>query len=545
MPNTLQELAFPTLDEANMRTIAKVAHPKTFRDGDKLFQAGDRDFKFYVIRSGKVEIVDSTGDAPQIVATHGPGAFTGDISHLTGNPAIVSAVCRGGCEAYAICEDDLQRILQDDPHLSDIILQGFIARRQLLESSPGFVGLRVIGSKYSADTFRIRDFLARNHVPNTYLELDGNPGVETMLKRFKLTQDQTPVVACAEKLVLRNPTNRQLADALGIRRPLEQKVYDLAIIGAGPAGLAASVYAASEGLSVLMLERDAPGGQAGSSMRIENYLGFPLGITGGEFIERAVLQAQKFGAAISTTSQATKIDETPGYITIHLEGEQVTARCLLIASGAEYRRLQAEGREKFDGRGVFYAATAVEANFCKGSDVILVGGGNSAGQASVYLSSKARRVYHLIRGGDLYKGMSSYLVHRIESIENIEVLKNTEVVRMEGNPNLERAVLQNNLTGATRTVETPAVFTFIGASPRTQWISDVIKCDPKGFIKTGPAVTANGSWPLKRAPFFLETCRPGVFAAGDVRLNSTKRVASAAGEGAMAVKFVHEYLATL
>ncbi len=331
MANTLHDLAFPTLDEANMRTIAKVAHPQEFRDGDMLFRAGDRDFKFFVIKSGKVEIVDCTGDTPQVVATHGPGAFTGDISHLTGNPAIVSAICRGGCEAYAICEDDLSRILQDDPRLSDIILQGFMARRQLLENSPGFVGLRVIGSRYSADTFRIRDFLSRNHVPNTYLELDNNPGVETLLKRFKLTENQTPVVACAEKLVLRNPSNRQLADALGIRRPLEQKVYDLVIIGAGPAGLAAAVYGASEGLSVLILERDSPGGQAGSSMRIENYLGFPLGITGGEFIERAVLQANKFVASPSRPSprrcQLMREADTPPFTSTANRSPALPAHC--------------------------------------------------------------------------------------------------------------------------------------------------------------------------------------------------------------------------
>lgn len=557
--STLHDLAFPTLDETNMRTIGKVAHPIRFRDGDTLFQAGDRDFKFFVIKTGKVEIIDGTGDTPQVVATHGPGAFTGDISHLTGNPAIVSAVCRGGCEAYAICEDDLQRILQDDPRLSDIILQGFMARRQLLENAPGFVGLRVIGSRYSKETIQILDFLARNHVPKTFLDLEpktgsekSNTDVEALLKRFGLRPDQTPIVACAEKLVLRNPSLRRLADELGIRRPLEQKVHDLVIIGAGPAGLAAAVYAASEGLSVLTLERESPGGQAGSSMRIENYLGFPLGITGGEFIERAVLQAQKFGAAISTVSKAVAIDDKGGYITIGLDGEQVTARSLLIATGAEYRRLPAEGRERFDGRGVFYAATAVEANFCRDTDgkpldVILVGGGNSAGQASVFLSGldPARRVFHIIRGGDLYKNMSSYLARRIEATENVKVLKYTDVVRMEGKDHLERVELRDNQTGATRVIDTPAVFTFIGATPHTEWISDVIRCDPKGFIKTGPAVTATGDWPLQRAPFFLETCRPGVFAAGDVRLNSTKRVASAAGEGAMAVKFVHEYLATL
>ncbi len=426
---TLHDLAFPTLDDKSMQSIAKVAHVQRFKDGDALFSAGDAEFKFFVIKSGKVEIIDVTGDAPKVIVAHEARQFTGDISHMTGNRAIVSGICRGGCEAYAICDDDLQRMLQDNQRLADVIMQAFIARRQLLESSPDFVGLRVIGSGFSPDTFRIRDFMARNHVPNTFLDLDKEKGVETLLKRFKVTIDQTPIVACAEMLVLRNPSNRELAEELGIRRPLEQKVYDLVIIGAGPAGLAAAVYGASEGLSTLMLERDSPGGQAGSSMRIENYLGFPLGITGDELIKGAVLQAHKFGASISNPSEAMAIETEGAYSTVSLDDEKVTARCLLIASGAEYGRLKAEGREKFEGRGVYYAATPVEAGSCVNSDVVLVGGGNSAGQASVYLATKARRVFHLIRGDDLYKNMSSYLARRIERSENAELLKNTEIMR--------------------------------------------------------------------------------------------------------------------
>ena len=261
---TLHDLAFPTLDDESMASIAKVAHSQHFDDGQTLFQAGESDNKFFVLKNGKVEVIDVTGDEPKVIATHGPRQFTGDISHLTGNPAIVSGVCRGGCDAYAICDDDLQELLQDNARLSDIILQAFIARRQLLEGSPDFVGLRIIGSKYSPDTLRIRDFLARNHVPTTFLDLEQEKGVDTLLKRFKVKIEDTPIVACAEMLVLRNPSNRELADELGIRRPLEQKVYDLLIIGAGPAGLAAAVYGESEGLSTLMLERDSPGGQAGS-----------------------------------------------------------------------------------------------------------------------------------------------------------------------------------------------------------------------------------------------------------------------------------------
>jgi thioredoxin reductase (NADPH) len=344
-------------------------------------------------------------------------------------------------------------------------------------------------------------------------------------------------------LLLRNPSNRELADRIGIRRPVEQTLYDLIVVGAGPAGLAAAVYGASEGLRTLVLDSTAPGGQAGSSMRIENYLGFPTGITGSELADRAILQANKFGARLSVSTPVSSLMFDKTYPVLRLDGDEtVTTKCLLIATGVEYRRLNAERCEQFEGRGVFYAATHNEAQIYKAAQVVLVGGGNSAGQAAVFLSQHASRVLLVIRGDDLYKHMSSYLAKRIEQTPNIELLRNSTVQRMNGDGYLNSIEIVNSKTGEKRTVETPAVFSFIGAVPRTDWLPPEIERDGKGFIRTGPSLAQSPHWTAKRQPFLLETSRAGVFAAGDVRSDSVKRVASAVGEGAMAIQFVHEYL---
>jgi len=542
----LRAVAFPTLSEAEITKLGSCAHAslKRYRAKETLFHIGERDFKFFVVKSGEVEIVDESGEAPQTITVHGPGNFTGEVSQLTGSPAMVSAIARGDSEVYEMSADTLRQILNTCPDLSDVILQAFIARRQLLRESEAFTGLRVIGSRYSQDTFRVRDFLAKNRVLFTWLDLEADPEVDRLLRQFGLAEADTPVVAaCGHKLLLRNPSNRELADAIGVHRPLEQTVYDLAVVGGGPAGLAAAVYGASEGLSTVVLERTAPGGQAGMSMRIENYLGFPTGITGSELADRAVLQANKFGAFLSVPTPVAGLAFDKAYPVLELDGgETVVAKCLLIASGAEYRRLGVDGCEDFEGRGVYYAATFNEAQLCQGADVVVVGGGNSAGQAAVFLSSHTRKVYLLIRGGDLLKNMSSYLVRRIEQTSNIELLCNTTIRRMTGNSHLTAVEIVDSKTGQEGTLDVPAVFSFIGAVPRTDWLPPEIERDAKNFIRTGPSLAESPHWTVKRQPFILETSRPGVFAAGDVRSGSVKRVASAVGEGAMAIQLVHEYL---
>jgi thioredoxin reductase (NADPH) len=358
-----------------------------------------------------------------------------------------------------------------------------------------------------------------------------------------MTEADTPVVALGSKILLRNPSNRAVARALGLCRPLAPALYDLVVVGAGPAGLAAGVYAASEGLRTLVLEGTAPGGQAGRSMRIENYLGFPAGITGSELAERAVVQANRFGASLPVAAQVTRLTFDDDRSVLHIDGgESVTAKCLLIATGADYRLLGAEGCAQFEGRGVYYAATPLEAQMCQGSDVVVIGGGNSAGQAAVYLAGQVRRVYLVIRKDDLYKNMSSYLARRVEDTPEIEILRNTEVRRMTGDGHLGAVELVNNKTGDQRSLRTAAVFSFVGAVPRTDWLPSEIDKDPNGFVATGSAVAQSVQWSVDRPPYFLETSRPGVFAAGDVRSGSVKRVASAVGEGAMAVQFVHAHL---
>lgn len=548
MSHALEEVAFPKLEESLIADLSHCAHAKlrSFEDGETLIAAGDRDFKFFVITSGAIEILDTSGDAAKTITVHRAGGFTGDVSHLTGNPAIITAVTRGATQAYEISTEALRQMLAQCPKLSDIVLQAFLARRQLLRECHDFTGLRVIGSRYSRDTFRIREFLAKNRQLFTWLDLESDPDVQALLAHFGVSAADTPVVALGQRVLLRNPTNRELAEAIGIRRPIEKAVFDLAVVGAGPAGLAAAVYGASEGLNTILVERTAPGGQAGMSMRIENYLGFPTGITGGELTDRAVMQANKFGARLSVPSPVAQLSFDKRYSVLTLEsGETVVAKCLLIATGADYRRLDVDGCEKFEGRGVYYAATFNEAQLCRGTEVVVVGGGNSAGQAAVFLATQARRVFHLIRGDDLYKNMSSYLAQRIEQTENIELLCSTHVHAMHGDDHLAGIEIANRKTGEKSALDVQSMFSFIGAVPRTDWLPEEIETDEDGFILTGRDVTRSSGAATQREAYLLETSRRGVFAAGDARAGSVKRVASAVGEGSMAVQFVHACLAEM
>ena len=541
--NTASSVAFPRLTAEQIASLESLATLRHFHDGEPLFEAGQCSGAFFVVLAGTVEIVDRSDKETRIVRLHEPGEFTGDIDILTRRNAVVSALARGDVEALEIAPADVRRIIAERPTIGDLILQAFIARREQLMDS-GFRGVEVIASASSREAYDLREFLSRNQVPVHWMDTDTDADAAELLRNFGLSEHDLPAVVCEGRPLMRNPSLLQVAEAVGLKRPLGDAVYDLVIIGAGPAGLAAAVYGSSEGLNTLVLDSQAPGGQAGASMKIENYLGFPTGITGADLTSRATLQSQKFGTRFSTPSRVTVLEREDERLVVHIDGgECARARCVLIATGANYRRLGAAGRERFDGLGVYYAATPTELSGCEGAEVVVVGAGNSAGQAAVFLSEHARHVLLLVRGGDLRKTMSSYLAERIEEANGIEVLYHTEIRAMDGNERLERVELVNNRTGETRAVATPAVFTFIGAVPCTHWLPPHIDTDAKGFIRTGHAAAASPQWTLSRAPWLLETSLPGVFAAGDVRLDSVKRVASAVGEGSMAVKFVHEYLA--
>jgi thioredoxin reductase (NADPH) len=541
----LHAIAFPILNDGQMAALAPFGTRRTLHDGESLFKAGDRVYNFFVVERGVVEILEDSSGQPKRVALHERHTFGGDVSLVTGRPALVTAVARGETDVFEIKPECIRRIMAERPAVGDVLFQAFIARRELLVASD-FQGLRVIGSSSSRDTFRVRDFLARNQVPFTWIDLDRDPAVGDLLRGFGLTEADTPVIAFGAKPLLRNPSMRAVADLIGVRRPLPEKTYDLAIIGGGPAGLAAAVYGSSEGLATVVIDANAPGGQAGTSSKIENYLGFPAGISGGELTKRALLQAQKFGTLFSSPSRVTRLSFVNDVCHVWFDEDgHVMSRCVLIATGADYRKLDVPGRDRLEGSGVYYAATVTEAQMCRGSEVIVVGGGNSAGQAAMFLSEQTPKVYVVIRDRTLRKSMSSYLVERIEKAGNIEVLTESEISKMLGDGRLDACEITNRRTGEVRMVPTSAVFTFIGAIPCTDWLPKEIEKDAKGFVMTGRLVTESPHWTAKREAFLLETSHPGVFAAGDVRVGSTKRVASAVGEGAIAVMFVHEYLASL
>ena len=546
MTTNLQGVAFPKLERFDDLEHCPGATLRHFKDGEALIRRGEPACRIFVVVSGELLVVDDAVDPPRTIATLGPGEFTGEVSQLTGAASFVTVIAHGDVDAYEVTTEGVRALILRSPELGDQILQAFIARRELLRSSAGFTGLRVIGSSYSRDTFRVRDFLTKNQVPFTYLDLERDPEVRTLLASFGVSEGDTPIVAWGREVLLRNPSTGELGDALGVRRPPERKTYDLVVVGAGPAGLAAAVYAASEGLHTLVLERSGPGGQAGRSMRIENYLGFPTGVSGAELAERATVQAAKFGADLPVATTVAGLTFDDGYATARLDShETITTKCLLIATGADYRRLDAEGLDRFESRGVYYAATPLEAPACGGRTAVIVGAGNSAGQAAIFLSAQVRDVVMVVRGDSLYKSMSSYLARRIEQTENVEVLFRTTVQRLLGDTWLRAVEIRNHDTGEVRTIATTAIFSFIGVAPRTDWLSQEIEKDAKGFVITGPSLSRLPAWRSGRQPFLLETSRPGVFAAGDVRAGSIKRVAAAVGEGSTAVHLVHEYLAQM
>jgi thioredoxin reductase (NADPH) len=539
---------FPTLGPAQIARVAAHGRLRPIHKGEVLVEAGDHDVPFFVVTSGQIEVVRLSGASETIVAVHGRGQFTGETNMISGRRALFRARVREPGEVIEVDHARLVALVQTDAELSEILMRAFILRRVELVAH-GLGDVVLVGSAHSAGTLRVKEFLTRNGHPYAYIDLDRDADVQNVLDHFKVRVEDVPVLICRGELVLRNPTNREIAVCLGFNDEIDQvHIRDMVVVGAGPSGLAAAVYGASEGLDVLVLESSAPGGQAGSSSRIENYLGFPTGISGQELAGRAYTQAQKFGAQIMIAKGATRLtcDRKPYAIQIDDE-TRVPARAVIIATGAEYRRPSSiENLSQFEGSGVYYGATFVEAQLCGGEEVIVVGGGNSAGQAAVFLAQTAMRVHVLIRSDSLADSMSRYLIRRIEESPAIVLHPRTEIVALEGAGHLERVRWRNSLNGSAETRPIRHVFVMTGAVPNTRWLEGCVALDAKGFIKTGPDLSAedlaDARWPLTRHPHLLETSLPGVFAVGDVRGGNIKRVASAVGEGSIAVSFVHQVL---
>jgi thioredoxin reductase (NADPH) len=544
---TNAERMFPNFTPAQIARLAAHGQRRAIQRGEVLFEAGQLNTPFFVVVSGQIEIVRSSANGGERVAAHGPGQFTGEVNILAGRRSLVRAVVSEPGEVIEITRERVLTLVQTDADISEMLMRAFILRRAELITK-GLGDAIVIGSSHCAGTLRVKEFLSRNIHPYTYIDLDHETDVQTLLDRFKIQPADIPVLVCRGEIVLRSPSNRAIAECLGFNEALDDStLHDLIVVGAGPAGLAAAVYAASEGLDVVVLETSAPGGQAGSSSKIENYLGFPTGISGQALAARAFAQAQKFGAHVLIAEGAARLDCRTRPYGIEIGGRTpVRARAIVIATGAEYRKPPLENLRGFEGVGVYYGATFMEAQLCIDEEVIVIGGGNSAGQAAVYLAQMAKRVNLLVRASGLADTMSRYLIRRIEDHPGIELRPYTELIGLEGESHLEGVRWRNNRSGEVESHKIRHVFIMAGAIPATAWLDGCVTLDPKQFIKTGADLShddlAAALWPLARAPYLLETSMPGVLAVGDVRSGNIKRVASAVGEGSIAVSFVHRLL---
>ena len=546
-PTTQVDRIFPTLTPAQIARIAAHGSVRPIQPGEVLIEAGDQAWPFFLVTAGRVDVIRRSGTTETRFAVYGPGQFTGEVNMLSGRHALVRVRAAEPGAVIMLTRERLLALVQTDTELGEIILRAFILRRVELIAH-GISDAVVLGSRHCAGTLRVREFLTRNSYPYSYVDLDRDTGVQALLDQFHITPADVPVVICRGEIVLRDPTNSQIADCLGFNEAIDPgQLRDLVVIGAGPAGLAAAVYGASEGLDVLVVEADAPGGQAGSSSRIENYLGFPTGISGQELTGRAYAQALKFGTDLLAAKGAVRLDCTRKPYAVEIaEGPRVSARAIVIATGAEYRKLALPNLAAFEGAGVYYGATFIEAQLCAGEEVIVVGGGNSAGQAAVFLAETAARVHLLVRSTGLAATMSRYLIRRIEHHPTIALRTQAELMGLEGNGHLEGVHVRDGRSGRIEAHAIRHVFVMTGAAPSTRWLAGCVALDPKGFIKTGPDLLPEdltaAQWPLARAPRLLETSVPGVFAVGDVRAGSVKRVASAVGEGSITVSFVHQAL---
>jgi len=550
---SLDELAgrqaqmFPVLTAAQLARVAAFGAEHMFEPGAIVFEQGDYDVPFFVVLEGELELVHPQGkleDPMRVLRAH---EFTGEVTLLSDRRALVRGRAKSRLRVLRLDHARLRSLIQTDPELSELIMRAFILRRVWLLAS-GYGDVIVIGSRDSAATLRLQAFLVRNGHPARYVDVDRDPDVQVLLDEFHVEPKDIPILICRNDLVLRNPSDSQVAECLGLNAALEPlRVHDVVICGAGPGGLAAAVYGASEGLDTMIIEAQSPGGQAASSSKIENYLGFPTGISGQALTARALNQAEKFGARIQVTRGALRLhcDETP--IRIELAGgEAVRTRAVVIATGAEYRKLDVPGLAAFEGVGVYFAATYVEAQRCNDDEVIVVGGGNSAGQAATFLAQRSRHVHIVIRGPDLASSMSRYLIRRIEETPNISLQRRTRIVAVEGHEHLEQVSWHDETTGETTKRPIRHIFSMAGAIPNTAWLRGCVATDAKGFVLTGPDLnqqTLNDQhWPLQRLPYLFETSQPHVFAVGDVRANSVKRVASAVGEGSVCIQLVHKVL---
>jgi len=539
--------AFPILSPGQLARLSAHGQARRVRAGEVLLEAADQATHCFIVATGSVEIFGpSRGDSSERVGVLRHGQFTGETNMLSGRPGFVQIRVGEPGEVIALGRDQLLALVQTDSDLSDVFIRAFILRRAELIAHR-ISDVVVVGSSHSPDTLRIREFLTRNRHPYACIDFENAPDLQGFLDRFHIRAADIPVVICRDSAVLKSPTNEGLAECLGFNGAIDKtRVRDLLVVGAGPAGLAASVYGASEGLDVMVLELYAPGGQAGSSSKIENYLGFPAGISGGDLAAAAYMQAEKFGTEILVAKAATRLDCARRPYAVELaDGSRVFGKTVVIATGAQYRRLSVENLSQFEGVGVYYSATFLEAQLCRDEEVIVVGGGNSAGQAAVYLAETVGRVHMLVRS-DLAETMSRYLIRRIEESPNISLVTHTEVVTLEGNGHLERVLARNRQTGAIDRYDVRHLFSMTGAIPSTAWLKGCVVQDPPGFIKTGsdltPGELAGAGWSLPRPPEPFETSLPGVFAVGDVRHASTKRVAAAVGEGSTAVPSVHRAL---
>jgi len=538
--------AYPRLSTEQVRALERGGRTRSVEADEVLFRAGDVDPDLVVVLSGAVAVLDGAGPDARLLAIHRSHRFVGELGQVTGRPVAVSAVAREPGEVLMVPVDLLRRLVVDDPQLGDLILRALLIRRSLhIELG---AGLRIIGSRYSADTRRLREFAARNRLPHRWIDLETDAEADELVRRLGIEPEETPVAIWRGDQVLRKPSDAELAKAIGLRTPVPpHATCDLLVVGAGPAGLAAAVYGASEGLKTLTIDSVAAGGQAGTSPRIENYLGFPAGVSGSDLADRAIIQARKFGAVLSVPARAAALEQADdGCHVVRLDdGTELVGRAVLIATGVRYRRLDVPNLEDYEGVCVFYAATEVEALTCVADPVVVVGGGNSAGQATVFLATRASRVHLLVRGGDLGRDMSRYLVDRVSRTPNVDVRLHTEVRGVEGRDgHLEAVVAEDTSTGVRDRLPAKALFVFIGAVPYAQWLGDELALDEHGFVRTGADAVQGAGRAEGRGtpPYLLETSRRGVFAAGDVRSGSIKRVASAVGEGAMAVRYVHEHL---